>query len=83
MNSTAPEAVSPYALSEGVQQVISVEGAEAEAEGTPATFSNISALMGVLLLTNIILLLFIVLICRCGQISQRHRRSAGNDSESQ
>ncbi len=81
MNSTASETVSPYALSEGVQQVISVEGAEAE--GTPATFSNISALMGVLLLTNIILLLFIVLICRCGQISQRHRRSAGNDSESQ
>ncbi|NLZ63864.1 MAG: hypothetical protein GX902_08650 [Lentisphaerae bacterium] len=81
MNSTASETVSPYALSEGVQQVISVEGAEAEE--VPATFSNIFALVGILLLANIILLLFIVLVCRCGKISQRHRRSAGNASESQ
>lgn len=83
MNSTASETVSPYALSEGVQQVISVEGAEAEAEGAPATFSNIFALVGILLLANIILLLFIVLVCRCGKISQRHRHSAGNASDSQ
>ncbi|NLF92346.1 MAG: hypothetical protein GX564_00540 [Oligosphaeraceae bacterium] len=82
MKNSASETASEYTLSESAQPVISVEGSEVE--GTPATFSNIFALVGVLLLAQIILLLFILLICRCGQAIQRHRQrrmSGGSSGE--
>lgn len=73
MKTAVTKTASTHAYSADVQPIISAE--LPASEETPVTFSNVFALVGILLLTQLILVIIIVLVCRlAGKIQQyRHR----------
>jgi len=75
MKSAVTENASVHPLPADAKPIISEE--LPSAEETPVTFSNIFGLVGILFVTQLILLIIIGLVCRMARKIQQHRHPMG------